>query len=524
VAVTVTSKNGNSYQVTVNRGGGQPPPPQNQTTTFIQLAITGINAQPPVIINPNIWVLINGVRYNFTSTQLIASVPTGLVTIQTQPLINASLSVRQVFTGWSDGNSSNPRQLTVTSNMTIQAVYATQYLISVSSEYVTPTGSGWHDENSQVTVSVQSPVNGTMGTRYVFDDWTGGYPSQSNPVSFQVTQPVNMTASWRTQYFLDVDADGHGVATGTAWYNEGSSVSFGVTSLYNVDQYERYAFVSWSGIDAAGPSVQLVMNQPYSVKAQWKRQLLANVTVIGSDGLPMQVNGLRMEMDAPNGTDTINVSPGAVWMDEGVWTIKCILWHNLDVTPSDMMFKPSKYAKWVIRPKAFTLTVHVSTMLMRRGVQNDMVSVQLPDGSPYSAITNQTGYAALVNLPSSDYMVNVARDANPISSNPFHLTEDTTLQVTVQDPVEDFLAITMVLLGIVAMCVVARPSTRSRLLSQVKKRKSSGVTLESRVYGYILSHQGVISKSTAAQELGISTDTLMSVITHLKKRESPNEP
>jgi hypothetical protein len=326
-----------------------------------------------------------------------------------------------------------------------------------------------------------------------------------------------MTASWRTQYFLDVDADGHGVANGTGWYNEGSGVSFGVTSPYNVDQYERYAFVSWSGIDAPGPSVRLVINQPYSVKAQWKRQLLVNVAAIGSDGLPMQANGLSIEMNAPNGTD-INVSPGAVWMDEGVWTIKRILWLNVDVTPGDMMFEPSKYANWVIRPEVFTLTVLVSTMLMRRGIQSATVSVQLPNGSPYYAVTNQTGYAALVNLPSSDYTVNVTRDANPVSSNSLHLTEDTTLQVRVQDLVEDSLVIALVILGIVAMCVIARSSSRSKLLSRVRRRESSGVMLESRVYDYILSHQGVISKSTAAQELGISTDTLVSVIAHLKER------
>jgi hypothetical protein len=408
--------------------------------------------------------------------------------------------------------------------MTIQAIYATQYLISVESEYSTPTGSGWYDENSQATVSVQSPINGTTGTRYVFDNWTGDYPTNSNPVSFQVNQPMNMTASWRTQYFLDVDADGHGVANGTGWYNEGAMVSFGVNSPYYVDKYERYACVSWSGIVAPRPSVRLVMNQPYSVKARWERQLLVSITAIGSDGLPMQANELSMEMIAPNGTDIINVSPGAVWMDEGVWTIRRILWLNVDVTPDDVMFKPSKYANWMIRPRVFTLTVLVSTMLLKRGLQSATVSVQLPDGSLYSAVTNQTGYAALVNLPSSDYTVNVAGGANPVSSNSFHLTEDTTLQLTVQDPLEDFMAIALVILGVVATCVVVRRSTRSRLLSQVRKRETSGAMLESRVRDYIIRHHGVISKSTAAQELGISTDMLMSISVHLKKTKPSNEP
>ena len=57
LAVTVTGKVGNSYQVTVNRGTGLPPPIQNQT--YIDLAITNINAQPQVITSPNTTVTIN---------------------------------------------------------------------------------------------------------------------------------------------------------------------------------------------------------------------------------------------------------------------------------------------------------------------------------------------------------------------------------------------------------------------------------------------------------------------------------
>ena len=77
VAVTVTSKNGNSYEVTVNRGGVQPPPQpqnQNQTTQFIQLAITGINSQPAVIINPNTTVTIS-IQISNVGTMAAANVP-----------------------------------------------------------------------------------------------------------------------------------------------------------------------------------------------------------------------------------------------------------------------------------------------------------------------------------------------------------------------------------------------------------------------------------------------------------------
>lgn len=438
--------------------------------------------------------------------------------------VNLQTGARAQFQAWADGTSTNTRIIQATSNITLTVAYKRQFLVSVASQYSSPNGSGWYDENSKVTVSVESPINGTIGTRYVFDNWTGDYPSTSDPVSFQAIQPVNMTASWKTQYFLNVDADGHGIANGTGWYDDGARVSFGVTSPYNIDQYERYVFVSWSGTNAIGPSVQLVMNQPYSVKAQWKRQLFVNITATGSDGLPMQGNDLNMELDAPNGTTLSSLSPGAVWMDEGVWTVRRVLWLSVDVTPADAMFKPSKYADWVIRPRVFGLVVLVSTMLMRRGVQGAIVSLQLPNGSPYSAATNQTGYVVLVNLPASDYTVNVARDANIVSRNSFYLTEDTTLQVRVFDPIEDVLVIVFVILGVVAMWLIAKPATRSKLRPRKWKNDSPRPgLLENRVCDYILNHKGVISRTAAAKELGISTDTLMSVINGLKKTDSSSD-
>ena len=195
IAVTVTGKVGNSYQVTVNRGGAPPPPIQNQTS-YIDLAITNIDSQPVVITSPNtnvtitvqisnlgtqdvtnaqvevkldgsvytntqvsvgagfstqtsftwvsvvgshvfqiiidpnhlindtnrannvatfnvnvgptltinvplnvtsngnVWISINGVKYNVTSGQLQTSVPAGNVTVQIQPAVNTSLGVR----------------------------------------------------------------------------------------------------------------------------------------------------------------------------------------------------------------------------------------------------------------------------------------------------------------------------------------------------------------------------------------------------------------------------------------------
>ena len=397
VAVTVTSKIGNSYQVTVNRGGPQPPPqPQNQnqttTTAFIQLGITSINAQPAVIINPNttvtisiqisnsgtmtatnvpvqvtldgqiftnlqvsdvaagsstqtsftwvstvgshvfqvtldpdhtinetsrannvasfnvnvgptlgptlsvniptnivtsgIWALINGRRYNFTSTQLVTSVSTGLVTVQIQPLINTSLDVREAFSGWSDGSSSNPRQLTVTSNVTIQAMYVTQYLLSIDPDGGTTSPSGWYQPNATITVSAANPSNVTAdASRFIFSSWSGDLTSNSTTITVTMSKPLTLQANWVKQYYVTVISP-TGAPSGEGWYDAGSVVTVGVQSTVQYPNGTRMVFNGWnSPALGSNPIAQITVNSPTSLLAAWKTQYLVTVrSAYGSVG------------------------------------------------------------------------------------------------------------------------------------------------------------------------------------------------------------------------------------------------
>jgi len=384
VAVTVTSKNGNSYQVTVNRGGVQPPQPQNQnqTTPFIQLAITAINSQPAVIINPNttvtinvqisnvgtmaatnvpvqvtldgqiftnlevssvaagsstqtnftwvstvgshvfqvtldpdhtinessrannvasfnvnvgpalgptlsidipanvtssgnIWVQINGVRYNFTSTQLVATVPTGLVTVQIQSLINASLDVRQAFTGWSDGNLSNPRQLIVISNMTIQAVYTTQYLLSINQNGGSTTPGGWYDANSVAIISANSTSDIIPNwSRLFFTNWSGDYNSTSPSLPITMTKPFTLQANWVRQYYVTVISP-TGSPSGAGWYDAGTNADVALQPIVQFSNGTRDVFTGWNVTSSAqAPNLQFPVNSPTTLQALWKLQYL----------------------------------------------------------------------------------------------------------------------------------------------------------------------------------------------------------------------------------------------------------
>jgi len=378
VAVTVTGRNGNAYQVTVNRAGSPPPPIRNQT--YIDLAVTSINAQPQVItsanttvtisvqvsnlgtqaatnvpvevdldgrfytntqvsvgggstvqtsftwvsvlgshafriiVDPNnstsdinrannvatftvyvgptltvnvpvnvtsassIWVLINGVKYNLTSGQLQASVPNGTITVQIQPAVNTSLGVRQSFSGWSDGNTHNPRQIIVTSNTTLTATFETQYLVMVNSNRGTTTLTGWYDASSNVTISATSPSNVTeRRSRMIFTNWSGDINSNSSLVSIKVTKPVTLNANWKTQYYVDVISPA-GLPSGVGWYDAGQTATISVQTPVQVQNGTRQVFIGWNGTaQGQGPQASFIVNAASVVQANWKTQYFVQV-------------------------------------------------------------------------------------------------------------------------------------------------------------------------------------------------------------------------------------------------------
>jgi len=378
VAVTVAAKVGNSYQVIVNRGSSQqPPPPQppNQNTTYIDLGITGINAQPQVITSPNttvtvtvqitnsgtqgatnvpvevdldgqlytnteisaaagsatqtsftwtsalgshafkitidpnntindtnrannvadftlnvgpvltinvpanvtsagsIWVMINGVKYNLTSGQLQVSVPNGTVTVQVQPAVNTSTGVRQLFGGWADGNLTNPRQIVVTSNTVLQAVYATQYLLSINQNGGTTTPSGWYFPGTAVQVNAANPSNVTANaSRLIFAGWNGDLNSTSTSVTVNMSKPITLTAGWTKQYYVTIISPA-GSPTGSGWYNAGNIATVAVQSTVQYANGTRQVFTGWNSTSLGNnPTAQIYVNAPTTLQASWKTQ------------------------------------------------------------------------------------------------------------------------------------------------------------------------------------------------------------------------------------------------------------
>jgi hypothetical protein len=125
-----------------------------------------------------------------------------LVEIPSAPqYVNGTLGVRYIFEYWMvDGTKvvGNPVSVVMDRPHNVSTRYRTQYYVDVKSEHGNPTGSGWFDANSTVTVSVTTPQG--LGVQRVFDRWEGDQVSTSPTISILVDSPTTLTAVWHDDY------------------------------------------------------------------------------------------------------------------------------------------------------------------------------------------------------------------------------------------------------------------------------------------------------------------------------------
>ncbi len=97
------------------------------------------------------------------------------------------------FVQWSDGNTENPRTITVTSDSTITANFSLNHRLTVqvnNSNYGTVTGSGLYEKGTEATITA-TPNNGYIE----FVQWSDG--NTENPRTVTVTSDVTYTATFK---------------------------------------------------------------------------------------------------------------------------------------------------------------------------------------------------------------------------------------------------------------------------------------------------------------------------------------
>jgi hypothetical protein len=223
-----------------------------------------------------------------------------------QDIVYDGAGTRYVLTGVSP---SSPQ--TVTSSLTITGTYKTQYYLTVSSIYNSPTPtSGWFDAGQKITASVTSPWPGpSPKVQYVCTGWTGtgSVPASgtTTTVTFTINEPSSITWNWKVQYYLDVAVDPSTLPPipGADWYDECNLVKLTAPEfLPDADGIDgvRYKFSYWD-VDGASQGVgvnpiNVHMDAPHVATAHYTPQYY-----------------LTVKTD-PAGLVTI---PGSGWYDPG---------------------------------------------------------------------------------------------------------------------------------------------------------------------------------------------------------------
>jgi len=211
------------------------------------------------------------------------------------PLTVTANAKRYVWTSTTGLSTLQSDTITVSTDGTVTGNYKTQYYLEVTSTYGSPTPtSGWFDDGTSITASVNSPVSGPPGTRYVCTGWTGtgSVPASGSTtsVTFTISEPSSITWNWKTQYYLTVQTDPSGLSPAptpsSGWFDEGEDVTLTAPDESYLGS-DRYLFDYWD-VDGASQGaginpITVHMDAPHTATAHYVYAPALSVSVSPED-------------------------------------------------------------------------------------------------------------------------------------------------------------------------------------------------------------------------------------------------
>ena len=194
--------------------------------------------------------------------------------------VSGDTGIQYVFIGWSgdaSGAGLTSDAITMDGPKTAVADWKTQYYLTVNNGgHGTASGEGWHDSGASVAFSVNPAiVDGDIGIRYVFTQWSGDSTSSNPSETITMDAPKTVTANWKTQYLITVTS-AHGSPTPSAWVDEGNDFTASVTSPETVTSDHQWVCTGFSidgGASQIGTSYTFIdVQAAYGIEFAWKEQ------------------------------------------------------------------------------------------------------------------------------------------------------------------------------------------------------------------------------------------------------------
>ncbi len=173
--------------------------------------------------------------------------------------ISATPNTGAFFTGWDDGNTDNPRSVTVTQNMTFTAIFTEvqTFTITVRPEYPlqgSTYGGGTFPAGTVITIGATPNLN------FYFSGWQDG--NMDNPRSITVTEDAEYIASFSQNpvqtYTVTVYYDeSQGFIIGAGTYTAGATASIAAIPA------DGFVFKKWNDDTTDNPKVIVVDHDIY---------------------------------------------------------------------------------------------------------------------------------------------------------------------------------------------------------------------------------------------------------------------
>jgi len=225
-----------------------------------------------------------------------------IITAQVSSQIAVATGVRYVCLGWNGtgsvptfGNSASVK-FTINTPSNITWLWATQYFLTVSSPYDTPSpASGWFNSGTSITASVSAIFSGSTGVRYACTGWSGtgnvASSGKTSSLSFVINMPSNITWLWKTQYYLTVSSAHDSPSPPSGWSDSGTNITASVSAQVLAGN-TQYICTGWAGtgsVPASGTatSVSFTINAPSSITWLWQTQFYLTISTSLSKSSPV---------------------------------------------------------------------------------------------------------------------------------------------------------------------------------------------------------------------------------------------
>ncbi len=187
-----------------------------------------------------------------------------------EAILTATANDHYNFMRWSDGNTANPRRVTVTGNKTYTAIFeGDPHNITVSgANNGTVFGGGSYKYGTTATLTAVGD------THYHFVRWSDG--NISNPRNVTVTGDATYTAEFEIDKHTIICSGSNGTVSGGGTYDYGSSIL--LTAIAN----NHYNFAQWSDGDTTNPRcINVTENATYTAVFEGDPHV---ITVSGTNG------------------------------------------------------------------------------------------------------------------------------------------------------------------------------------------------------------------------------------------------